>query len=98
MGENDSEKPWSCYMLLCRDGSFYVGITNDLERRVAEHTRGQGPSYTAKRLPVQLVWSEQLTDQETARKREVELKGWSRRKKLALVRKNPSASPQGKGA
>jgi predicted GIY-YIG superfamily endonuclease len=85
-------------MLSCNDGSFYVGITNDLERRVGEHARGQGPSYTAKRLPVQLVWSERFSGQSATRKREVEIKGWSRRKKLALARKNPSASPQGKGA
>ena len=98
MGENDSEKPWSCYMLLCRDGSFYVGITNDLAERLTEHTRGKDSIYTARRRPVRLVWSEQFGSQNEARKREVEIKGWSRRKKLNLLRINPSASPQGKGA
>ena len=41
MSGNDADRPWFCYMLRCRDGSFYVGITNDLEERLIEHNRGK---------------------------------------------------------
>jgi len=93
---------WFCYMVRCRDGSFYAGITNDLRRRVDEHNRGEAASYTAKRRPVKLIWAEGFDSQRAARRREVEVKGWSRRKKVDLLRRNPSAPPsasaQGKGA
>ena len=47
------------YMLLCSDGSFYVGSTRDLEHRLYEHQIGEGAAYTRHRLPVQLVWHEE---------------------------------------
>jgi predicted GIY-YIG superfamily endonuclease len=72
-------------MLRCRDGSFYVGITNDVAIRVEKHNRGLGPEYTKKRRPVELIWNQEFADRFAARKREVELKGWNRKKKIALV-------------
>lgn len=78
-------EPWFCYMLRCRDSSLYVGMTNDVAVRVEKHNRGLGPEYTKKRRPVQLIWSQQLADRFAARKREVELKGWSRKKKLGSI-------------
>ena len=57
--ENDGQ-PWSCYILRCRDGSFYVGITHDVKLRLAKHNQGQAPLYTARRRPVRLVWSERF--------------------------------------
>ncbi|MFQ5778732.1 MAG: GIY-YIG nuclease family protein [Terriglobia bacterium] len=98
MNESRADKPWFCYLLQCHDDSFYVGITNDLEERLREHARGKDSEYTAKRRPVRLVWKERSSSRKEARRREVEIKGWSRRKKLELVRENPLASPQGKGA
>src|SRR5580658_10035137 len=77
--------PWFCYMLRCRDGSLYVGITSNLEARVDKHNQGFGPEYTRKHRPVVLIWSQEFADSAAARKREIELKGWSRKKKLALV-------------
>jgi len=47
------------YILLCADGSFYTGSTNDLERRMVEHQNGEGANHTRKRLPVELVYSEE---------------------------------------
>ncbi len=91
----DAKETWYCYMLRCRDGSFYIGITNDLEDRLQEHNRGKDSDYTSKRRPVHLVWSEPHPTKESARRREVEIKGWSRRKKEALIarlRVNPSPS------
>jgi predicted GIY-YIG superfamily endonuclease len=72
-------------MVRCRDGSFYVGIANDVEERVKRHNWGVGPGYTAKRRPVELVWSECCGTSEAARRREREVKGWSRKKKSELV-------------
>ena len=74
-------------MVRCRDGSFYIGIATDVEERVRRHNWGVGPGHTAKRRPVELVWCKRYPDAETARKREKEIKGWSRAKKLELVAK-----------
>jgi len=76
---------WFCYMVLCRDGSLYVGIATDPEKRMKRHNWGVGPVFTARRRPVKLFWSECCGSSEAARKREKEIKGWSREKKLALV-------------
>ena len=78
-------EPWFCYMLRCNDDSLYVGITSNLEARVDKHNQGFGPEYTRKHRPVVLIWSQEFADSAAARKREIELKGWSRKKKLALV-------------
>ena len=90
-------------MLRCSDDSVYVGMTSNLEARVEKHNRGFGPDYTRKHRPVMLIWSQEFADSATARKREIELKGWSRKKKLRLVvglesseGENPRASAPGK--
>ncbi len=82
------------YMLLCADGSYYVGNTSDngLERRIAEHNSAAYPdAYTSSRRPVTLVWSEQFDRISDAIAVERQLKGWSRVKKQALVRGDWSA-------
>ena len=71
------------YMLLCADGSFYVGSTTNLER-MGEHISGCS-TYTSTRLPVELVWSDEFQFIEDAHNAERKLKGWSRAKKQALV-------------
>jgi putative endonuclease len=48
------------YLLRCADGSFYVGSTRDLERRIAQHARGEGAEYTRRRLPVRLVFAHEF--------------------------------------
>ncbi len=73
------------YMLLCADDTFYVGHTDDLERRVAEHQSGAIDGYTHKRRPVQLVWSEYFQTRYEALEIERKLKGWSKAKKQALI-------------
>ena len=73
------------YMLRCSDGSYYVGHTENLEARVAQHQDGSYPGYTHNRRPVELVWSEQFADRDTAFWNERKLKGWSRAKKEALI-------------
>ena len=102
MAEADSV--WSCYMVRCCDASFYVGIAIDVEDRVKRHNWGVGPQYTARRRPVELVWSERCGNADAARAREMEIKGWSRKKKIELVEKAGTGKPfarltraQGKG-
>jgi predicted GIY-YIG superfamily endonuclease len=74
------------YMLHCADRSFYVGHTEDLDKRMAQHSSGLVPGYTAERLPVALVWSEQFPTRLEALEAERRIKGWGRAKKLALIR------------
>jgi predicted GIY-YIG superfamily endonuclease len=74
------------YMLHCRGGSFYTGHTDNLENRLAMHQAGIGSEFTANRLPVQLVWSQEFTSRTEALATERQIKGWSRAKKLALIR------------
>ena len=74
------------YILLCSDNSFYTGMTSDLERRLVIHKSGrkQG-SYTSSRLPVELKWYLECSDPRDAIQYEKKVKGWSRRKKQALI-------------
>jgi putative endonuclease len=74
------------YMLRCADGSYYVGSTTNLELRVAEHEAGEGGSYTAQGLPVKLVYACEFQTLHEAFLREWQVKGWSRKKKEALIR------------
>ncbi len=74
------------YMLRCADGSYYTGSTTNLEVRLAQHQAGEGGAYTARRLPVVLVYSCGLPSPYEAFLRERQVKTWSRRKKEALIR------------
>ena len=76
----------SIYMLRCRDGSYYVGSANDLERRLSEHQTGAYGGYTSARRPVELVWSQSFDRAVDAIAAERRIKGWSRAKKEALIR------------
>jgi len=76
------------YILRCADGSYYAGHTDDLERRLAAHQEGAIAGYTYSRRPVQLVFHQELPSREDAFLRERQIKGWSRRKKEALIRQD----------
>ncbi len=73
------------YMLRCEDESIYIGHADDLERRMAEHQSGERRGYTSTRLPVLLIWSQEFTSREDALRSELQIKKWSRNKKLALA-------------
>ena len=73
-------------MLRCADDSYYVGHTDDLERRIGMHESGECGGYTAKRRPVVLVWSQEHATREDALTAERKIKGWSRVKKQAPIR------------
>lgn len=74
------------YMLHCRGGFFYVGHTDDLERRISQHKMGPLPGFTADHLPVEYVWSQEFVTRDEAKAAEKQIKGWSRAKKMALIR------------
>ena len=79
-------KTYYVYMLLCPDYSFYVGLTTDVERRLAQHNIGWDPKcYTHERRPVVLAHASHFHDIWQAIAWEKQLKGWTRRKKIALV-------------
>ncbi|MEZ4722563.1 MAG: GIY-YIG nuclease family protein [Flavobacteriales bacterium] len=74
------------YILKCSDGSYYTGVTNDMERRLNEHESRLNPdSYTASRLPLTLAFVERVSDPNQAIAIEKQIKGWSRKKKEALI-------------
>ena len=75
------------YIVECKDGSLYVGCTNDLAKRIKQHNESKrGAHYTKLRRPVKLKHSETFANLKDARKREREIKGWRREKKLDLIK------------
>jgi predicted GIY-YIG superfamily endonuclease len=78
---------YAIYILKCRDGTYYTGLTKDLEARLREHQTGAQPdAHTYSRRPVKLVWNEVFESYEEAFQWEHQIKGWSRAKKEALIR------------
>ncbi len=76
------------YILECADQSFYVGSTYDLFMRLDQHQCGEGCNYTKERLPVKLIYYEEFETVGEAFRREKQIQGWSRAKKIALMKKN----------
>ena len=79
------ESTWYLYMLRCRDGSLYTGITTDVEKRLAAHRSGKGAKYTRGRQPLELVYRESCENHSQALKREWEVKQLTRQEKEALI-------------
>ena len=73
------------YILECGDGTYYTGSTPDVEKRLEEHDAGFGANYTAKRLPVKLVYTERFLMIKDAFEREKQIQKWSQAKKKALI-------------
>jgi putative endonuclease len=76
---------WTVYLVRCRDGSLYTGVTTDLPRRLAEHNAGRGAAYTRSRLPLILVYSELADDRSHALQREYAIRQLTRREKETLA-------------
>jgi putative endonuclease len=74
------------YILKCADGSYYTGHTDNLEKRIGEHRSGAFGGYTSTRLPAELVFSQDFSSREEALTSERQIKGWSRKKKEAMMR------------
>ena len=79
-------KEWLVYILKCKDGSYYTGITNDLAKRLKAHTAGTASKYTRSRLPVKVVRREILPTKGRALSRELEIKKLSRVQKTILIK------------
>ncbi len=77
------------YILKCRDGSLYTGMTNNLEKRMEAHSSGKGSRYVRSHLPFRLVHSESFETKPEAMKRENEIKGMKRGEKAMLISKPP---------
>lgn len=73
------------YIVRCKDGTFYCGWTNNLEKRIASHNAGTGAKYTKTRLPVELVYFETFDTKEAAMSREYAIKQLSRMQKIKLI-------------
>lgn len=76
---------WFVYILLCSDGSFYTGSSNDLGKRFLEHKNGKGGRYTRSHKPVRVIYSEEFRTKSEALKREAEIKSWNRDKKIQAL-------------
>lgn len=77
---------WFVYILLCEDGSFYTGVSNNVQKRFLDHKNGKGGHYTRSHKPVKIIYSENLPTQSEALKREAEIKDWSRGMKIKTLR------------
>ena len=73
------------YILECCDGTFYVGSTFDLERRLGQHSAGEGAEYTRRRRPVRLVWTAEFPSVRDAYFLEKQIQGWGHAKRKALI-------------
>ena len=78
---------WYLYILRCKDGSLYTGITTDVEKRLEAHRAGKGAKYTRGRGPLELVYREECGDHSDALRREAEIKRLPREEKLKLIAK-----------
>ncbi len=76
---------WQVYIILCSDGSYYTGITTDIERRIQQHATGTGAKYFRGRKPERLVYLETEHDRSSASRREAQLKQLRRLEKQHLV-------------
>lgn len=79
---------WFVYILLCNNGSYYIGSSNNVDQRVKDHLNGKGGRFTRSHKPQKLVYTEELPNKSEALKREAQLKTWSRAKKEAIIAGN----------
>ena len=84
----DTLSNWWVYILQCSDGTFYTGISNNLNRRLNSHNAGKGAKYTKMRRPVVLVYCEEATGRSEASKREYAMKKLTRNQKQTLLKVN----------
>lgn len=76
---------WFVYILKCKNGDLYTGITNNLERRFEEHKSGKGGKFTHVFKVDKMLYSEPCGSKSEALRREAQIKGWRRKKKLSLI-------------
>jgi predicted GIY-YIG superfamily endonuclease len=82
------------YLLRCSNGTYYVGHTDDVVRRLEEHNAGKGAEHTRKYRPVHLIYTEPFDSESDAMRREIQIKHWSKAKKTALAAGEPQTLKQ----
>lgn len=82
---------WFIYIIQCKDGKLYTGIAKDVQKRIALHNKGLACRFTKYRNPVHLLYTEEFLSKSSARLREIELKGYSQKKKLEIIKRGSSA-------
>ena len=90
---NDPSSKWHIYIIECQDKSLYVGTTNNIQRRLNEHETGKGSKFVRSRKLSKLVYVETLSNKYDAFRREREIKGFSRQKKLELIKLGDQSIP-----
>ena len=80
-----ASSPWFVYLLECRNGSYYCGITNDLESRFQAHVQGRGARYTRAHPPLRILGSRRYPDRASASRAEWQVKQLHRDRKLAWL-------------
>lgn len=78
---------WFTYILLCADGSYYTGISNNIEKRFLDHKNGNGGAYTRSHRVIKIVYQEKNTNKSEALKRELQIKKMTKREKNLLINK-----------
>ena len=78
-------QPWSVYIVKCRDKTLYVGVAKDVVKRIKEHNNTNRCKYTRFRKPIVLLYKKKCDNYNMARKRELEIKKFSRKKKLEII-------------
>jgi putative endonuclease len=76
---------WHVYIIECNDKKLYVGIAQDVDERVKLHNKGLGCRFTKYRRPVKLIYKEKYNSKSEARKREIEIKSYTKKRKLELI-------------
>jgi putative endonuclease len=76
---------WCLYLIECRDGSFYAGITNDLDARYRAHVEGRGARYTRSHPPLRLIGYRNYADRAAASRAEWEIKQLPKHRKIAFL-------------
>ena len=79
---------WFVYILLCKDGSYYIGSSNNVDKRLRDHLNSKGGRYTRSHKTRKLVYQEELATKSEALKREAQLKKWTKAKKETLIKKD----------
>lgn len=85
----DASRPWFLYLLECRSGAYYAGITNDLDARYAAHLAGRGAKFTRGNPPVRLIGARPFADRAEASRAEWAIKQLRRAQKPAYVLASP---------
>lgn len=77
---------WYVYIACCEDKSYYTSLTWKVDLRWIQHQSGKGSKYTSKHKPEKIVYIEEYDNLEEARRREKQIKGWTRKKKEKLIK------------